>query len=352
MNAEIEILPPEGQVPAFPTDEEKAKAIVAEIAKRARAHVPDISTAQGRAEIKSLAFQIARTKTAMDAAGKDMVADAKAQIAKVDGLRRLIRNDLDALKDEVRKPLTEWEEAKAKRDAEVEERLTNIRKMGEVAFDETSAEIEMRIDRLKDAKANCTPEEFDKRADEADKLCSDMLAAVRLMLEQAKMREETARERDALLARERERAQQEEAERKAREEAELKEREEREAKIRAERERQEAELKAAREAQAEAERQAREAQEREAAARREAEQAAERERQRIEEEARVAEARAKAEADVKAREEEAKKRRREASAEAMAAIMAQADIDEAHASRVLDAIQQRFIPHVKFEVQV
>ncbi|MHA1572504.1 MAG: hypothetical protein ACTSX8_00765, partial [Alphaproteobacteria bacterium] len=62
-----------------------------------------------RDEIASIAHKVARTKTAVDAVGKDMVAGAKAEIKKVDAARKTARDTFDALKAEVRAPLTEWE---------------------------------------------------------------------------------------------------------------------------------------------------------------------------------------------------------------------------------------------------
>jgi len=77
--------------------------------------VPDLTTERGRKEIASLAFKVVKTKTAIDAAGKLLKEEAQATVTKVDAARREIRLKLEALSDEVRKPLTEWEEAEAAR---------------------------------------------------------------------------------------------------------------------------------------------------------------------------------------------------------------------------------------------
>ena len=47
--------------------------------------------------------------------GKELVADIKKQAGAIDAERRTIRDRLDALKDEVRSPLTAWETAEADR---------------------------------------------------------------------------------------------------------------------------------------------------------------------------------------------------------------------------------------------
>ncbi|STR94742.1 Uncharacterised protein [Hafnia alvei] len=71
--------------------------------------MPDLSTKKGRDAIASMAHKVARSKTYIDNAGKDLVAELKALPKQIDESRRLVRERLDALKDEVRRPLTEWE---------------------------------------------------------------------------------------------------------------------------------------------------------------------------------------------------------------------------------------------------
>ena len=75
----------------------------------------DLETEKGRKAIASMAYKVARTKTAIDDAGKLLNEESRARINAVDENRREIRNQLDALKDEVRKPLTDWEQAEEAR---------------------------------------------------------------------------------------------------------------------------------------------------------------------------------------------------------------------------------------------
>lgn len=75
----------------------------------------DISTDAGRDEIRSLAYKIARTKTGLDGLGKEHVAELKKRSGAIDAQRRIICDRLDALKDEVRKPVTEWEDSEKAR---------------------------------------------------------------------------------------------------------------------------------------------------------------------------------------------------------------------------------------------
>jgi hypothetical protein len=89
------------------------KALVERIQQDARAQAAtlDISTPARRKAIASLAHKIARSKTAIDDAGKQLNEAKRAEIAVVDADRRFARDTLDELKNEIRKPLTDWEKA-------------------------------------------------------------------------------------------------------------------------------------------------------------------------------------------------------------------------------------------------
>jgi len=100
------------------TEYDNLKPILAEIAQKAKSIVPDTSTAKGRKEIASIAYQVAQSKTYLDGLGKDLVSDMKKLPSIVDGSRKQMREFLDALRDEVRKPLTDWEAEQERIEAE------------------------------------------------------------------------------------------------------------------------------------------------------------------------------------------------------------------------------------------
>lgn len=89
--------------------------IIAKVESDVRAIACDASTDEGRAAIKSLAYRVARSKTAIDDMGKEFVSELKRAAATVDADRRTARDRFDALRDEVRKPVDEWEEAEKTR---------------------------------------------------------------------------------------------------------------------------------------------------------------------------------------------------------------------------------------------
>lgn len=76
---------------------------------------PDVSTKKGRDAIASIAHSVAKSKTYLDGIGKELVDKLKEQPKLVDAERKRIRDTLDAWKDEVRKPLTDWENAEEAR---------------------------------------------------------------------------------------------------------------------------------------------------------------------------------------------------------------------------------------------
>jgi len=77
--------------------------------------VPDLSTKKSRQEIASLAMKIAKSKTYLESLGKELCDQERAKIdITLDAImteRKRIKEQLDQLRDEVRKQLTEWEEA-------------------------------------------------------------------------------------------------------------------------------------------------------------------------------------------------------------------------------------------------
>lgn len=128
--------------------------------------VPDISTDKGRKEIASLAYKVARSKTALDEAGKMLVSDWKKKSSDVDALRKKARDFLDALRDEIRQPLTDWEEEQAliaKKKAEEEERAKAEAEAARMA------EIERREAELREREeAIRRKQEADQRRQEAE----------------------------------------------------------------------------------------------------------------------------------------------------------------------------------------
>lgn len=135
------------------TTKEQLDPIIEAIEKEARSLVPDVSTRKGRDAIASMAHKVARSKTYIDNAGKDLVAQLKALPKQIDESRRIVRERLDALKDEVRKPLTDWENAESARKEALQQRLADLRAIADVIDGVgnylPSVEIQQRIESAK-----------------------------------------------------------------------------------------------------------------------------------------------------------------------------------------------------------
>ncbi len=331
-------------------DHQKFDDFYEAIRRETAAHVPDVSTAKGREAIKSLAYKVTRTKTALDDAGKKLTEDARARINKVDAARRNIREKLDSLRDEVRRPLTEWEVAEEARLEKVATTLADLKASAVVLLDDTAQSVEQRLAAL---QALVIDEATFQDAHEAavaqlEAARMVLVAAVERLSREERERAELERLRAEAAARAE--AERLEAEQKARQEAEARARADAEAA--AVRAKAEAEERAAREEAEQKARVAAAAKAAEEAARQEAErksqaerEAAERahaealaaERQRADE----AEAARKAEADRIAAEEA----RREAAATAEAAAQAKREQDRAHRSKIMGAAKEAIMEH-------
>src|SRR3546814_4956942 len=86
----------------------------------------DVQTKKGRDAIASIAYKVAKSKTYLDGVGKELTDSAKELPKKIDATRKLVRDTLDAWKDEVRKPLTEWEQAEESRVAAIKMMLAEL----------------------------------------------------------------------------------------------------------------------------------------------------------------------------------------------------------------------------------
>lgn len=94
--------------------------------------VPDISTDKGRKRIASLAAKVSRSKTAVEKPGRDYLKRLKEQPKVVEAELRRFVTECDRLRDEVRRPLTEWENAEKLRTEALQQRLTNLRALADV----------------------------------------------------------------------------------------------------------------------------------------------------------------------------------------------------------------------------
>jgi colicin import membrane protein len=342
------------------------ETILSRLEAEVRSVKRDISTPRGRKEIKSLAFKVARSKTALDEMGKDLNEAKRAEINKVDADRRVIRERCDALKEEVLSELTAWEAKEAARVKGHEDALAAISALAVFdGFVPDSELLRLALERLDRAEEGRDWQEYAQRASDLHaevgfkltNLLNEALAREEEAAEAERRRleaEEAARQAAARQQRERETRIAAEAAEKARLEAEARaaeaaaaerqrveqERLDAEDARRQAEEAAQAELDALEEANRVAEAKAREAEERAARAEREKAAAIEAERQRVAAE-KAAEEKAAAE---RARNLEIKRR---VNFDAAAALVVHARLTEEQAQAVVIAIAKRQVPAVE-----
>ncbi|HBB8367569.1 TPA: hypothetical protein J6P23_000991 [Escherichia coli] len=299
------------------TNNDQLDPLIEAIEKEARSLVPDVTTKKGRDAIASMAHKVARSKTYIDNAGKALVAELKALPKQIDESRRVVRERLDALKDEVRRPLTEWEAEQER--IKAEEAMNALHVEALAMNEEFDRQLAARIESDHEM-ALLMNDAFDR--EQADK-------AAEAERQRIAHEEEIKRMAAAAAAREVEQRAQREREEAAHREAVLKAQAEQ-----AERDRIAAEKKAEADKQAAIEAERRKAQEEADRIRREAEQ---REQARLAEEKRKADEQARREADVK--------HRKAVSTEIVKALLANTSLTRDQAIEVLTAVKDGCIPH-------
>lgn len=148
--SDVSQLPAKGEIFALANPIEvlleplKFEAFYQSIVKQTEAFTPDVTTQRGRDAIKAVAFKVTKTKTFLDEFGKRLNEDRRKEINVVDAARRTMRDKLEALKETVRAPLTEWEEAEKKRLDLIETTMNTFRHVSATASVGTIEEIEFR----------------------------------------------------------------------------------------------------------------------------------------------------------------------------------------------------------------
>lgn len=205
---------------------ERVSDILDRIKAEARSVIIDISTEEGRKECASIAYKISRSKTALDGMGKDLVEGWKVQARIIDNERKRIRDELDALKDEIRLPLTEYENREKARVADLSSGIEKISSFSVLNGSETSKDLLDRVAAAKGEYEGKDWQEFSKKAyDTLEETLSSLRSAKEKRLAYEAEQEELARLRkaeEARIQKEREERIAAEAAAKAKAEAEAK----------------------------------------------------------------------------------------------------------------------------------
>ncbi|MEG3078530.1 hypothetical protein R3F64_01500 [Halomonas sp. 5021] len=302
------------------------------------AEPPSLDTATGRKAYASMAHKIARSKTAIDNIGKELVADLKQLPKTIDAERKRWRDQLDAWRDEARGPLNEWEAAE---EARIAHHVQGIEWLRDMALEIEELDSAALKERLTNAEAKKVDESWEEYEAEAHRVKDVTVSTLRAAIQKRENYEAEQADLERLRKQEEERKQQEreaqiarEAEERARREAEQAAQAEREAAARREQE-----------AKAEAERKEREYQEGIAKAQREAEaerQCIQQEHERREQARLDAERREREEAERRQADKEHRKRINRAAMQAMI----DGGMPEDCAKQAITLIAQSKVPNI------
>ena len=173
---------------AFFLDHEKLDALYGHVEKMARALVADPLTKEGASQIKSCARQIASVKKRIDDIGKDVVAELKKLPGQIDANRKNLRERLEALQDDIRRPVTEIENR--------EDEIDGIKGIHLRLANASSEEIAKELESVK--KIPLTEEKWHESLEKAKAAIAGETKALELLKATAEKREKDAAELEQL----------------------------------------------------------------------------------------------------------------------------------------------------------
>ncbi|QHC08929.1 hypothetical protein GRF56_16760 [Aeromonas veronii] len=191
---QLVVIEPTTAVALF-TEGQGIAELLADIRQKATSLVPDITTTKGRKEIASVAYAVAKTKTYLEGFGKELTDKYKEIPKRIDANRKVLRDTLDALKDEVRAPLTQYEAAEEARVAALKERMTAFADAKQATAELPSTELEHYLQQIDAIAIDDSWEEMTAQAGVAKDAA---VLHLRTVIEKAKEREAQAAELERL----------------------------------------------------------------------------------------------------------------------------------------------------------
>jgi hypothetical protein len=174
------------------------------------AEVPDLATRKGRDRIASLAAKVSKSKVAVEKPGREYLKRLKEMPKVVEEELREFTRAMDLLRDETRRPLTEWEEVEEDRVAGLRAGVEELRDLSACLEGLDSAAIKERLAKVTGISLGARWEEYEAEAARAKDRSVAVLIEARDLREQheeqlaaiAKFQAEQA-ERDAQAERDR-----------------------------------------------------------------------------------------------------------------------------------------------------
>jgi hypothetical protein len=175
----LAVVPPQETALAVYSKEKGLEPWLQQIRTKIDGFTPDISTRKGREAIASMAYAVARSKTALDDVGKKLVADLKEVPKKIDAERKRVRDTLEAWQEEVRRPLNEWQAAE---DARVDKHNSAIEKIRLTAIDLDGITAEDLADRVAQLEVIALGDDWEEFEAEAARAKDKALVILRAAL--------------------------------------------------------------------------------------------------------------------------------------------------------------------------
>lgn len=122
--------------------------------------LPDLKTRKGREAYASMAHSIAKSKTALEAVGKEISAKQKEIPKLIDAERKRVWDTLEAWQKEVRKPLDDWQAAEDARVAKHSDEIDAIKALARFEESPTAAHVAQIIGDLELLALDDSWEEF------------------------------------------------------------------------------------------------------------------------------------------------------------------------------------------------
>ncbi|MBC3496816.1 hypothetical protein HU764_008425 [Pseudomonas sp. SWRI100] len=141
--------------------------------------VPDLTTRKGRERIASLAAKVSKSKTAVEKPGRDYLRRLKEMPKVVEAELREFVTKMDTLRDETRRPLTEWEAAEDARIDRHNDRLNWLKTLADDLGELNSLQLKGLIAEAEGMQLGAHWEEFEAEAANAkDKVLTTLRAAL------------------------------------------------------------------------------------------------------------------------------------------------------------------------------
>lgn len=155
------------------------KPFLQAVKEEVSSQVPDLTTAKGRARIASLAKKVSDSKVAVEKPGRDYLRRLKEMPKVVEVELKEFVDAMNALRDETRKPLTDWEAAEQARKDKHVDGIQAIKDMTVFEATPAAAHVAQLIADLEAVEINDAWEEF---LPEAAQVKDETLAKLRLLL--------------------------------------------------------------------------------------------------------------------------------------------------------------------------